>query len=803
MGKFASDFWFDSQDDVSYTSSSYSLIRMASFRRAVANFVTIVTGESIPVYYNTRDHSFTDGEAVVLSAHIPNSQIDASVGLALHEAVHIVRRDCNDWLANLPSHIPSSVYDKATAKAELGLDRKKVAARIKRLLNWVRDRSNDMWYYKQAPGYRPYYDALYKKYFYRPVIDVALRSSKFRTPSWKGYNFRIVNLHNKNRDLDALPGLRDIWEMLDLKTIDRLETIQETLPLVLDIWDVVITNLIDPSKVKRPNSQNSGDSMSDAEMDELDEKLLEEMMEQQNQFGEEDEDMEMPNSDEKGMNLPDDTEYDDDDEDQTPPQNNDDDEDQTPHQNNDDDDDQTGDSDMVDIDPADGDEKESDSNETDGDNSNESDDQNDDTDSDEIDENSTGNESDDESDKTDSNGRNEEDGIDTKDADEDGSEGQNTDNEDDSEQNESISDDKNDNENNSSFNGDETDDTEPDDLTDDEENQLKKAMNTQDDFLDNGVEKKELDKDQNATLKQMEKSGASVEKTGKEFGGVKTVVIRKLNSDLLNDLPIGNVHAIPMSDEGVLTGIRYGKMLAEKLQVRNETTVTEFNRKRTGKLDRRRVHAVSYADTICKQIFYDEYGEALIHISIDASSSMHSNAKWTKTMATAVAIAKATDSIDKLDVIISFRCTTVLDNGESAPLVVIAYDSRFDKFVKIRQLFPRIYPNGWTPEGLAYEAIMNEILQSVAGKEGYFINFSDGEPYFGSYSGSRAHTHTAKQVRKMLSRGIKVLSFFIEGGYYGSCSTGFKKMYGKNSSFIDVNQILSVAKEMNKKLLAK
>ncbi len=109
---------------------------------------------------------------------------------------------------------------------------------------------------------------------------------------------------------------------------------------------------------------------------------------------------------------------------------------------------------------------------------------------------------------------------------------------------------------------------------------------------------------------------------------------------------------------------------------------------------------------------------------------------------------------------------------------------------------------------------MKEILQSVNGKEGYFINFSDGQPYCpittdeawsGSgvrYSGSKACSHTRRQVQIMTDNGIKVLSFFIDSSY-GTSENEFKLMYGNNSSFINVEQIQNVAKEMNKKLLTK
>lgn len=841
---FLSDFWFGTDNDgIKYTTTSYSLIKMASFRRAVANFVRITTGESIPVIYNAKDSSFTDGKVIVLSAQIPNAQIDAAVGLALHEATHIIREDWN-WMEKFDSHIPESVYNKALSKADLELTRKKVAKRIHSFWNWVRDRSNDAWFYEQAPGYRGYYTALYRKYFYRPIIGVALQSSKFRTPSWKGYSYRIINLHNKHRDLDALPGLREIWNIVDLKNIIRLKTSQDAFEVALKIWDIVINNLLNPPKVKKPKTGNSTPAMTSAELDELDEETLKKLMEVTPPPEGEDE------QDGKSLPLPDDTEWDEEPEEPTknPDEENEDDGNSGEPDENETEGEKENDwednDDLVNIEPS-SDEDESDTGDTDetdknGDSPEE--DESDDTGksnskNDSPEDNNTGEsnengEPDENSQDSSSNDESNAGDTEPQETDDDASGTQNSDEKDTSDDDKSDSgeksseaedDDKPDSGEKPSEEDISSQDKELDleDLTEKQEELLEKAIQKQNDFLENGVEKSQLSKDQNDTLKQMEKSGASVEITGKEFGvlGIQTVVIRRLDASMLDDLPIGNSRPIPMSEEAVIEGIRLGKILAHKLQIRNETNITVYTRKTTGKIDQRLIHAVSFSDAVCSQTIYDEFGDALIHISIDASSSMDSKDKWKKTLATAVAIAKATDQIDKLDVIISFRSTTEIgeeanDKSKVTPLVVIAYDSRVDKFNKIRRIFPRLAPNGWTPEGLAYEAIMKEILQSVNGKEGYFINFSDGQPYCPAtneeawssrgvrYSGSKACMHTKKQVKIMTDSGIKVLSFFIDSSY-GTSENEFRLMYGKNSSFINVEQIKNVAKEMNKKLLAK
>jgi hypothetical protein len=93
----------------------------------------------------------------------------------------------------------------------------------------------------------------------------------------------------------------------------------------------------------------------------------------------------------------------------------------------------------------------------------------------------------------------------------------------------------------------------------------------------------------------------------------------------------------------------------------------------------------------------------------------------------------------------------------------MAYDSRIDKFTKVKNLFQYLNPNGTTPEGLTFEAIMKMMVASSQDVDSYFLNISDGEPYFHGkgmdYSGFTAAHHTKKMVDKIEGMGIRVLSY--------------------------------------------
>ena len=81
---------------------------------------------------------------------------------------------------------------------------------------------------------------------------------------------------------------------------------------------------------------------------------------------------------------------------------------------------------------------------------------------------------------------------------------------------------------------------------------------------------------------------------------------------------------------------------------------------------------------------------------------------------------------DNMNVVISYRGIYYNSGQGCQPLMMIAYDSRKDKFQKIQNLFKYISPNGTTPEGLCFEAILKELVKTKNGTESYLINFSDG-----------------------------------------------------------------------------
>jgi hypothetical protein len=287
--KSASSYWFDEhdssydyldlysdmdKDELALYKKSNDLYKLSATRRAVANFVNIVTQKNIPVTFATKSNSCTDGERVILSADVDNN-FDVSVGLALHEGSHIVLSDFG-LLTEMNTAFDTFRYAQREVAASGGdLDSKieytinnckfsdglgemyystgkiggKVAVNdeIKNLIgsltNWIEDRRIDRYIYNSAPGYRDYYTSMYDFYFNDKAITKGIESDEYTEENIESYMFRIINLHNEKTDLSKLKGLRAIYRLIDLKNIDRLKSTEDVFNLSIDVASIILDNV--------------------------------------------------------------------------------------------------------------------------------------------------------------------------------------------------------------------------------------------------------------------------------------------------------------------------------------------------------------------------------------------------------------------------------------------------------------------------------------------------------------------------------------------------------------------------------
>ena len=698
-----SSFWLDRSiwDDVDQEvtkveKKSNDLMKLMSYKRSISNFVNIVTGQPIPVTFNGRgEDSYTDGNQVVISAKMNDKEFDPVVGLALHEGSHVKLTNFTTLKELMDNNVfPSSMIDffnsfKTDEGSEFNYtqewydNKDQIIHNLKQLLNYVEDRRIDNYIYKSAPGYRGYYEAMYNKYFHSNVVDKGLKSSEHRTETWSSYMFRLINITNKNRDLNALKGLRKIWNLLDLKNISRLRTTDDALELAGEIF-MVIQNNVNKDMDQMPEPQKGGDGQGQDDTD--------------------------------------------------------------------------GKSDMS-----------SDDNPT--------------ADAPPMEGNGMGK------------------GKDSKG--DDGDDGDSTD--DKGSQSTGLG-----NKNGAGGN------FSP--LNDRQKKMLENAIKKQEKFLDGDIQKTTISKSDKKKLDTLDQADIETEVTGKglEQGyyrnasqGVQTYVIKNVTKNLIDSgiVPHLGTWRVDQNDTAIRKGITLGTILGKKLKTRNEERINNTPRMKSGKLNGRMLHEIGFGNfQIFDQININTATPCLLHISIDASSSMGGD-KWYNTQTAAVAIAKAASMTDNMNVVISYRGIYYNSGQGCQPLMMIAYDSRKDKFQKIQNLFKFISPSGTTPEGLCFEAILKELVKTKNGTDSYLINFSDGWPGFDNkeicYGGQYAVDHTAEQVKKVRQAGVGVLSYFISDGYYGSSKTQFEKMYGKDSEFINVDNMTQLAKTLNKKFEVK
>jgi hypothetical protein len=698
---YYSDFWLDKSLFAPVRVNAHGvaidnkndLIKLASYKRAIGNFVNIVTGKHIPVKFSNGDQSYTDGTTVVISSKLDDAEFDPAVGLALHEGSHIKLTDftlLQKYFSN-DSPNPTKIQNRINSNPDIEWDI--VGAKnnyLKDILNIVEDRRIDNYVYNSAPGYRGYYHTMYDKYFNDSIIDKGLKSDEYTSEDWESYMFRLINITNKNRRMDALKAFPIIWNLLDLNNIGRLKTTEDSMDLAVDIF----LTIYDAVTAEKQSGGNGGSSKNDSE-----------------------------NTD-------------------------------------------SGDGSSSGQSPMSGD---FDSPQTGDDSMNSS---------------AGGGDSD----SGNSNSDGDTDSTENSDSDIDSGDG-NLDHSPDGGKPTSGGDDK---------------------LTPTNKNKLDKAIKKQKDFIRGDISKKKMSKGDSNNVNALEESNIDLKSVSALDGYGRVMktncyVVKKLTKQLIESSVFGITTnyggSISYLQKNINDGISLGMLLGKKLKTRDENRSLVTPRLKSGKISSRMLHEIGFGNfNIFDKIQSNSVKPVTLHISIDASGSM-GGSKWNKTQTAVVAIAKAASMTSNINVVISYRST--YESNHDIPLIVIAYDSRVDNFSKIKNLFGHIVPNGTTPEGLCYEAIMNEIMNTKDGSEKYLINFSDGMPQFHNkdinYGGNEAIKHTAAQINKMKMGGVSVLSYYVSSGGGDYNMNVFSEMYGKDARFVNVTEVIDLAKTLNAK----
>jgi hypothetical protein len=311
--KSASSFWYDDyntsydyldkysdldSDKLQAFKKSNDLYKLSATRRAITNFVQIVTQKNIPVTFASKSHSQTDGKQVILSADV-DDRFDVSVGLALHEGSHILLSDFKlleemdrawdrvNWIyankydtdtkVDIDSDITSRLSDLKYQDGfkEMYLSTGKIGSHgklteevkniIGSLTNWIEDRRIDYHIFTTAPGYREYYTQMYDYYFNDNAITKGIDSEEYTDEDFESYLFRIINLHNEKTDLGKLKGLRAIYRMVNLKDIARLKSTNCAFMLSIDVVAEMLKYVPMVQPESNEEQQSSGEQNGEQE----------------------------------------------------------------------------------------------------------------------------------------------------------------------------------------------------------------------------------------------------------------------------------------------------------------------------------------------------------------------------------------------------------------------------------------------------------------------------------------------------------------------------------------------------------
>mgnify|MGYP001547952869 FL=1 len=357
-------------------------------------------------------------------------------------------------------------------------------------------------------------------------------------------------------------------------------------------------------------------------------------------------------------------------------------------------------------------------------------------------------------------------------------------------------------------------------LTERQKDLLPKKIERQRKFLEGDVQKGKLTKQQKAEVDVFSKNHAEVKEVEYETYYGRTskqnvVVLRGMTSSNMNMIGAVkyNLDYFNQTDYGfgsrlseerrklVTDGVMLGKRLGRKLQIRNRERITEITRQKKGKVQRRRLYALGADDyNVFNQIHIDKYNDAFLHLSIDGSGSMGGD-PFDNSIQSAIAIAQM-GSMTNLDIQISIRYTDDI-SGREVPIMWVVYDSRTDKLQSFLKKAHYLQANGTTPEGLCFASIVKELPTGSDALETYFINYSDGMPWFKDYDGQLAIEHTREQVLKMKSLGYKVLSFFVSDYNMKMANMDFKRMYGDDAKTIDVTSLTGLVRQLQQMFINK
>lgn len=278
INSLQSRFWlgndtFDVGDEIreggiNNRDTAIKAIKLNKYKKSIENFVKILTGKDIMVHFCGTD-SFTDYKTITISADINIKNFDVAVGLAMHEAAHCIHTTHDEKTEGSVIREMMAILGAQSHQIQHVLEK-----HFKTVINIIEDRRIDRIIYDNAPGYRGYYEKLYQYYFMTDAMNKYARSKVcLQENVMQEYCNRLTVIVNPNLNLNALPHLKEIYEIIDIEHIDRLKNYFDTIGLAYTVFEIIVKSVKDneinkQAQLQMPDvSEQNSDSITMTEQE--------------------------------------------------------------------------------------------------------------------------------------------------------------------------------------------------------------------------------------------------------------------------------------------------------------------------------------------------------------------------------------------------------------------------------------------------------------------------------------------------------------------------------------------------------
>lgn len=244
-----SDYWLADKDpDLS------NIFDFLKLQRAVANFVKIISGRDIPVEFQYHNDKSTI-DKIIISADL--SDIDATVGLAIHETISFIYSDrwCTSKIITLltDDYLTSrhSKYKEIPVSQRYEY-KKTIRSEIEGIYHLIEYWRLDDFTIETSSGYKGYIQATYNQIF-NPNLTIELLNRQRNNYYRISYFFLFFALTADSKHYTPIihtniqqPQIKEkallyyqLQELVDINQISRLKTSAEALELAINVWELI------------------------------------------------------------------------------------------------------------------------------------------------------------------------------------------------------------------------------------------------------------------------------------------------------------------------------------------------------------------------------------------------------------------------------------------------------------------------------------------------------------------------------------------------------------------------------------